>query len=158
MLHPERAVRDDAVERSRIEHSGDTFMVARRSQPPASRRLQTGRKGIRSFYLGRAAVNRTERSCQRRHMNVMIVQARQQQAAASVKAPFACLRVQLTDGSDNAVVDAQVGDRAAFELRAANQHLATPARIDCVCSPKAGNRPMPRRATAGNCLPTFAAQ
>ncbi len=81
-------MRDEAIERRGIQHAGDAFVIADAAQPAAARCAQTRYQSVGIVDVGRTAAHGRERCGERGDMDVMIVQAGQQQSASGIDHSF----------------------------------------------------------------------
>ena len=111
MLHPDRAVRYEPVERVPVEDAGDGLVVRGAAQPRAGRpgrggRGEPGREFGRGPHVRRAGRDAVPRGGERQQVDVVVVQPGQQRAAR---------RIELVFAGDPAQSRAELGDEAAAD-------------------------------------------
>jgi hypothetical protein len=97
-------------------------MVACAAQPAAAGDAQAGLERRRRGDVRRTALYRRERGGEGGNMDVMVMQAGQQQAALCVDYLLARARPQIADGGNYSALDADGGGGADFEFGVGDQH------------------------------------
>ncbi len=129
MLDAKRRVAREGVEARAVEGARDGFEVARAAQPAIARSgiAQRARERIGVLDLGWPALDRAERGGERKEMEMVIVEARQQGAAGGLVTGLAGPRREVAaDLADATGLAAQV-EVLPRDLRPANQQ----ARVQC---------------------------